>query len=64
MNNTINFYQVKEMTDDEKYDVYMNVSHEDLVKMKIAEEKYVEMLENDKCCNHCCNKRTVFITKR
>ena len=39
-----NFFQVKDMTDEEKYDMYMKVPHEDLVKMKIAEEKYIKML--------------------
>ena len=60
MNNSINFYQLKEMTDEEKYEMYMKVPHEDLVKMKIESEKYMKMLENDKCCNHCCDKRRVF----
>lgn len=39
-----NFFQVKDMTDEEKYEMYMKVPHEDLVKMKIAEEKYIKML--------------------
>lgn len=37
--------QLQKMTDEEKFEMYMKVSHEDLVKMKIEEEKYVEMLE-------------------
>lgn len=38
--------QLVEMTDDEKFNMYMKVPHEDLVKMKIEEEKYVKYLED------------------
>lgn len=31
--------QVIEMTDEEKYEMYMKIPHEELVKMKIEEEK-------------------------
>lgn len=34
------------MTDEEKFDMYMKVPHEMLVRMKIEEEKYVAMLED------------------
>lgn len=41
-----NFFQVKDMTDEEKYEMYMKVPHEELVKMKIEEEKYINTLIN------------------
>lgn len=37
--------QVVKMSDEEKFEMYMNTPHEDLVRMKIEEEKYVEQLE-------------------
>ena len=46
MNNSINFLQVVELTDEEKFDMYMKVPHEELVRMKIEEEKYVKMLDD------------------
>ena len=46
MNNSINFLQVVELTDKEKFDMYMKVPHEELVRMKIEEEKYVKMMDD------------------
>lgn len=40
-----NYCQLKDMTDQEKFEMYMNVPHEKLVRMKIEEEKLVEQLE-------------------
>ena len=37
--------QVVKMTDEEKFKMYMEVPHEELVRMKIEEEKVVEHLE-------------------
>lgn len=39
--------QVIEMTDEEKFDMYMKIPHEDLVKMKIEEENLVKILINE-----------------
>ena len=62
MNNSINFLQVVELTDEEKFDMYMKVPHEELVRMKIEEEKYVKMMENVRCCKYPCKDRTIFTT--
>ena len=40
------FLQIKELTDKEKFDMYMKVPHEELVRMKIEEEKYVKMMDD------------------
>lgn len=45
----INFYQVKDMSDEEKFDMYMKTPHEELVKMKIEEERILNtILKNHK----------------
>ena len=41
-------YQVVEMTDEEKFEMYMKVPHEELVRMKIEEERILKMMEKDK----------------
>ena len=37
--------QVVDMTDEEKFEMYMKVPHEELVRMKIEEERILKMLE-------------------
>lgn len=54
------FIQQVKMTDEEKFNMYMKIPHEELVMMKIEEEKYVDMLENERCCNMKCKKRIKF----
>ena len=39
--------QVVEMTDEEKFEMYMKVPHEDLVRMKIEEERVLNQLEKE-----------------
>lgn len=46
-------YQVVEMTDEEKFEMYMKVPHEELVRMKIEEERVLKMLEQDREQYHC-----------
>lgn len=41
-----NYCQLKDMTEQEKFEMYMNVPHEKLVRMKIEEEKVLEQLED------------------
>ena len=61
--------QVIEMTDEEKYEMYMKIPHEELVKMKIEEEKSMKMMEdqygnlpyinkNPNCKNTCQSNQT------
>lgn len=61
--------QVIEMTDEEKYEMYMKVPHEELVKMKIEEERIMKMMEdqyghlpyldkNPDCKNTCQSHQT------
>ena len=53
-------YQVVEMTDEEKFEMYMKISHEELVRMKIEEERVLKMMEEERkyYCNFSkCNKR-------
>lgn len=40
--------QIVELTDEEKFDMYMKIPHEELVRMKIEEEKHIKMLEEKK----------------
>ena len=54
------YIQQVEMTDDEKFDMYMKVPHDELVRMKIESEKYIKMLEQCKCCKQHCDDRTIF----
>lgn len=56
------FIQQVKMTDEEKFDMYMKVPHEELVRMKIEEERILEMMDNDRCCDKTCKKRTIFQT--
>lgn len=49
-------YQVIEMTDEEKYEMYMKIPHEELVKMKIEEEKVLKLLEERYECKRYDNK--------
>ena len=53
-------YQVIEMTDEEKFEMYMKVPHEELVRMKIEEERVLKLMEEtvNYCCYNCkCNLR-------
>ena len=43
-----NFVQVVEMTPEEKFEMYMQVPHEDLVKMKIEEERILKIIEAER----------------
>ena len=45
--NVNNFVQVVEMTPEEKFEMYMKVPHEDLVRMKIEEERVLNQLEKE-----------------
>ena len=40
--------QVIKMTNEEKFKIYMEVPHEELVRMKIEEEKLMEIMENER----------------
>lgn len=52
--------QVQKMTDEEKFKMYMDIPHEDLVRMKIEEERVLEEVEMQlellkskyRCVNH------------
>jgi len=35
------FHQVQKLSDEQKFDMYMKVPHEDLVRMHIALEKHI-----------------------
>ena len=43
-----NFAQVVEMTPEEKFEMYMQVPHEDLVRMKIEEERVLKIVEAER----------------
>ena len=43
-----NFVQVIEMTPEEKFEMYMQVPHEDLVRMKIEEERILKIVEAER----------------
>ena len=58
-----NFVQIVEMTDEEKFEMYIKVSHEELVRMKIESEKYEKMMEKERCLvcyNRTCVNRIPF----
>lgn len=40
--------QVIKMSDEEKFKMYMEVPHEELVRMKIEEERLMEIMENER----------------
>ena len=46
--NSSNFVQVIEMTPEEKFEMYMQVPHEDLVRMKIEEERILKIVEAER----------------
>ena len=43
-----NFVQVVEMTPEKKFKMYMEVPHEDLVRMKIEEERILKIVEAER----------------
>lgn len=43
----VDFYQVVEQTPEEKFKMYMDVPHEDLIRMKIEEERLMKMMEEE-----------------
>ena len=43
-----NFVQVVELTPEEKFEMYMQVPHEDLVRMKIEEERILKIVEAER----------------
>ena len=40
------------MSDEEKFKMYMEVPHEELVRMKIEEERLMEIMENERPQNY------------
>ena len=54
--------QVIEMTDEEKFKIYMNTPHEQLVRMKIEEEKILKRLEKDRPVHVYVHDNTSTIT--
>ena len=48
------------MTDEEKFEMYMKVPHEELVRMKIESEKYEKLMNDNLCYCHPCSKRCEF----
>ena len=55
-----NYCQLKDMTEQEKFEMYMNVPHEKLVRMKIEEERVLEEVETQlelyKSKYYCVNR--------
>lgn len=48
MEGSSNFVQVIEMTPEEKFEMYMKIPHEDLVRMKIEEERILKIVEAER----------------
>ena len=46
--NNINYLHVVEMTPEEKFEMYMQVPHEELVRMKIEEERILKIVEAER----------------